>query len=117
MKKIFFILLAFIVATGIVITTTSYNFKKQSIPANTVVVTNGFAVMELFTSQGCSSCPPADELLGKYAAQNNSNIIPLSFHVDYWNRLGWKDSFSTGEYSQRQRQYAQLFSNSSVYTP
>ena len=117
MKKIFFILLAFIVATGIVITTTSYNFKKQSIPANTVVVTNGFAVMELFTSQGCSSCPPADELLGKYAAQNNSNIIPLSFHVDYWNRLGWKDSFSTGGYSQRQRQYAQLFSNSSVYTP
>ena len=78
---------------------------------------SGFVVMELFTSQGCSSCPPADDLLGKYAAQNNTGIIPLAFHVDYWNRLGWKDSFSTSGFSQRQEKYAQLLSKGSVYTP
>jgi hypothetical protein len=77
----------------------------------------GFAVLELFTSQGCSSCPPADELLGQYALQNNKQIIALAFHVDYWNRLGWTDSFSSSKYSQRQRSYAANFNLGSVYTP
>jgi hypothetical protein len=77
----------------------------------------GFAVLELFTSQGCSSCPPADELLGQYALQNNKQIITLAFHVDYWNRLGWTDSFSSSKYSQRQRDYAANFNLGSVYTP
>ena len=77
----------------------------------------GFAVMELFTSQGCSSCPPADDLLGKYAAKNNDHLIALAFHVDYWNRLGWTDSFSSARYSARQRDYAMTISNASVYTP
>lgn len=78
---------------------------------------NGFVVMELFTSQGCSSCPPADDLLGKYAMQNDERIIPLAFHVDYWNRLGWKDSFSTSENTNRQQQYDEQFLHSTVYTP
>ncbi len=72
------------------------------------------AVLELFTSQGCSSCPPADKLLGSYASKEN--VIVLSFHVDYWNRLGWKDPFSSKEYTQRQYNYSTAL-NSSVYTP
>ncbi len=78
---------------------------------------NGFAVIELFTSQGCSSCPPADEILANYANQNNDRIIPLSFHVDYWNRLGWIDLFSSSKYSERQKVYAEKFNLESVYTP
>jgi hypothetical protein len=74
------------------------------------------ALLELFTSEGCSSCPPADRLLPELA-KLDSNIIPLSFHVDYWNRLGWEDPFSKSEYSDRQRTYADQFHLESVYTP
>jgi len=77
----------------------------------------GFVVMELFTSQGCSSCPPADDILGQYAKKNDAHIIPLAFHVDYWNRLGWVDSFSTEAYTSRQHYYASKFNSESVYTP
>jgi hypothetical protein len=62
-------------------------------------------VVELFTSEGCSSCPPADALLIKLSEQHIDDgveIIPLGFHVDYWNRLGWRDRFSSAEYSRRQ---------------
>ena len=117
MKALLFILLFFVLVTGIVIGTTTLPFKKKPVTYSNTKAADGFAVLELFTSQGCSSCPPADELLGKYASQNNTRIIPLAFHVDYWNRLGWKDSFSTSGYSQRQQAYAQSFSNGSVYTP
>src|SRR5579871_2087026 len=75
------------------------------------------AVLELFTSQGCSSCPPADELLGKYISKENENIFPLSFHVDYWNHLGWKDIFSMAAYSERQKKYASLLNLETIYTP
>ncbi|UUW08410.1 DUF1223 domain-containing protein [Flavobacterium plurextorum] len=78
---------------------------------------NGFVVLELFTSQGCSSCPPADEVLAKYATQNNPNIIPLAFHVDYWNRLGWNDPFSKSEFTQRQSNYATQLNAQGNYTP
>lgn len=74
-------------------------------------------VMELFTSQGCSSCPPADALLGKYAGSSSRPIIPLSFHVDYWNRLGWSDPFSQPAFSQRQEWYRSRIPGSSLYTP
>jgi hypothetical protein len=75
------------------------------------------AVLELFTSQGCSSCPPADELLDQFIKRKNEPIFPLSFHVDYWNRLGWKDVFSNADYSKRQEEYAHVFGLESVYTP
>lgn len=78
---------------------------------------NGFVVLELFTSQGCSSCPPADVVLGEYAAQDNPNIIPLAFHVDYWNRLGWSDPFSKSEFTQRQNNYASILKTEENYTP
>ena len=78
------------------------------------------AVIELFTSQGCSSCPSADHLLAqtiKEAKKDGRQIFALSFHVDYWNRLGWADPFSAKEYSQRQGAYATQLKLSSAYTP
>jgi hypothetical protein len=78
----------------------------------------GFAVVELFTSEGCSSCPPADALVA--AVQKEDKDLPvyvLAYHVDYWDRLGWKDAFSEAAYSDRQRQYASWLKLSSVYTP
>ncbi|MGY3053274.1 hypothetical protein ACVWYG_001472 [Pedobacter sp. UYEF25] len=78
----------------------------------------GFAVIELFTSEGCSSCPPADELIAKIAKEtDNENIYILAFHVDYWDRLGWKDQFSKLEFSKRQSKYSTWLGSSSVYTP
>jgi hypothetical protein len=69
---------------------------------------------ELFTSQSCSDCPPADALLGELAKR--SGVLALSFHVDYWDRLGWKDRFSLHAATERQRRYAQLL-GAQVYTP
>jgi hypothetical protein len=75
-------------------------------------------VLELFTSQGCSSCPPADKLLSKLRAEKFSGVvIPLAYHVDYWNHLGWSDPFSSPKWSARQREYAASIQGSSVYTP
>lgn len=78
---------------------------------------DGIVVLELFTSQGCSSCPSADEVLTKYVLANQPNIFPLAFHVDYWNYIGWKDPFSKAQYSEKQREYAKIFNSRSVYTP
>ena len=75
-----------------------------------------FAVLELFTSEGCSSCPPADNLLPQLAKLDD-NIITLSFHVDYWDRLGWKDPFSSSEFTERQKKYGDQLHLESVYTP
>ena len=74
-------------------------------------------LVELFTSQGCSSCPPADELLGELDAKLDAKIIPLSFHVDYWNYIGWRDPFSSKRWSSRQKTYAKKISNGRGYTP
>ncbi|MFK7923053.1 MAG: DUF1223 domain-containing protein [Bacteroidia bacterium] len=78
----------------------------------------GFALVELFTSQGCSSCPPADRLLQDLLADaGDKEVYALSFHVDYWNYLGWKDPYSAAAYSDRQRTYAKKFHSTRVYTP
>jgi hypothetical protein len=77
-------------------------------------------VVELFTSEGCSSCPPADALLGQLRddkALNGIDVIPLGFHVDYWNYLGWQDRFSSHAFSQRQEQYASKLALNGAYTP
>lgn len=79
--------------------------------------TKGFAIVELFTSEGCSSCPAADALAATISAENNKNIHFLSFHVDYWNQYGWKDIFSSNNYTVRQQQYAGFFKLKSIYTP
>lgn len=80
----------------------------------------GFAVIELFTSQGCNSCPPADKLLGEisqWAKTAERDVYCLSFHVDYWNYLGWEDPYSHADFTKRQRQYATLLKQRNVYTP
>jgi hypothetical protein len=77
----------------------------------------GFAVIELFTSEGCSSCPAADEAVEKFLKQNSKQVYVLAFHVDYWNKLGWKDIFSKPFYTARQNQYATVFGLESAYTP
>ena len=76
-------------------------------------------VIELFTSEGCSSCPPADALLIDLERQPipGVEVIALGEHVDYWNRLGWKDRFSASQFSERQSRYASRFHLDSVYTP
>ncbi|MEL7087271.1 MAG: DUF1223 domain-containing protein, partial [Planctomycetota bacterium] len=79
-----------------------------------------FAVVELFTSEGCSSCPPAEAVLNRLdrdARQGHQRIFTLAFHVDYWNRLGWTDPFSDRAYSDRQRDYAVTLRERSIYTP
>jgi hypothetical protein len=72
-------------------------------------------VVELFTSQGCNSCPPADRLLGELTARDD--VLPLSFHVTYWDRLGWPDSFGLEESTRRQEMYAAWLGLRGVYTP
>jgi hypothetical protein len=77
-----------------------------------------FALVELYTSEGCSSCPPADALLSKLvdaARRDGSRVFALAFHVDYWNRLGWRDPFSDAAFSERQSMYAKPFEPR--YTP
>jgi hypothetical protein len=76
--------------------------------------------VELFTSEGCSSCPPADALLKKLSEQQSMQgvqIIALEEHVDYWNHLGWRDPYSSIEFSERQNDYAQVFGTDGIYTP
>jgi hypothetical protein len=76
-------------------------------------------LLELFTSQGCSSCPPADRLLSELAADPSlaGEVVPIAFHVDYWNHIGWTDPFSSKRWSQRQRRYAGELEEGRVYTP
>ena len=77
------------------------------------------SVLELYTSEGCSSCPPADRWLSELKEDKRlwKQLIPVAFHVDYWNYIGWPDRFSSGAYSDRQRRYAHGKGLSTVYTP
>ncbi len=72
-------------------------------------------VVELFTSQGCSSCPPADTFLGELARRDG--VLGISFHVDYWDYMGWKDPFADARHTRRQRDYVRRFGLDYVYTP
>ncbi len=83
--------------------------------ANTPQAVPVRAVIELYTSQGCSSCPPADALLQTLA--NDPNVIALTFPVDYWDYLGWKDTLASARNSERQRAYAKARGDGAIYTP
>ena len=74
-------------------------------------------LVELFTSQGCSSCPPADRLLTALGGEDAGKVVPLAFHVDFWNSLGWTDPFSSREWTQRQVAYERALGLNQPYTP
>ncbi|MGC3939482.1 DUF1223 domain-containing protein [Roseobacter sp. EG26] len=80
-----------------------------------VFAQNSPVVVELFTSQGCSSCPPADEML--HALAERDDVIALALHVDYWDYIGWKDEFADPRNAERQRAYATVAGRRSIYTP
>jgi hypothetical protein len=77
------------------------------------------SLLELYTSEGCSSCPPAESWLSRLNSDSRlwKEIVPVAFHVDYWDNLGWKDRFSKKEYTSRQQSYSVSWGTSSVYTP
>jgi hypothetical protein len=109
MKSIKAIIPVLSLAGILILTTACIELKENN---------KGFAVVELFTSEGCSSCPPADELVEKIQNDNkNKEIYILAFHVDYWDHQGWKDKFSDPEFSKRQRQYASWLNLRTIYTP
>jgi hypothetical protein len=81
---------------------------------------SGFAVVELFPSEGCSSCPPADDVLRELASEatpTGKHVYPLAFHVDYWNGLGWPDPYSSEMATARQQAYSRALGEQGVYTP
>ena len=88
------------------------NFTLESAPQKTHLI-------ELFTSQGCSSCPPAEAWLSKLKSEPRlwKDFVPIAFHVDYWDRLGWRDPFAAKEWTARQYQYSENWKSESVYTP
>ena len=94
------------------VTVFAADWHAQSGPQRTVMI-------ELYTSEGCNSCPPAERFLNSLV--DNSRLwqtyIPLAFHVDYWDYLGWRDRFAKSAYSQRQREYARVLHARTVYTP
>ena len=77
------------------------------------------ALVELYTSEGCSSCPPAEAWMSRLKGDPGlwKKFVPIAFHVDYWDRLGWRDRFSSKEWTERQSRYSSLWGSSSVYTP
>ncbi len=103
-------LLILIVLLPLAISATTLNFESGSTQT---------ALLELYTSEGCSSCPPADRWLNSLKKEDGlwEDFIPIALHVDYWDYIGWKDRFASPEYSARQRQYAREQSLSTVYTP
>ncbi|HQR37875.1 MAG TPA: DUF1223 domain-containing protein [Blastocatellia bacterium] len=121
------VLVAFVgiaVAAGVAVGSRALSSSASSGTSITVEppassASRGTVVVELFTSQGCSSCPAADKLLSKLGADPSyaGRIVPLAFHVDYWNYIGWSDPFSSKDWTQRQYAYASKLNLNGVYTP
>lgn len=106
-------------AAALALATAAYASRKINTDktVNNGTPGKGFALVELFTSEGCSSCPPADELLARIQKETQDKpVYILAYHVDYWNSLGWKDVFSNAMFSKRQREYSSYL-NAQVYTP
>jgi hypothetical protein len=90
-------------------------FAAMTVSASSPAFAGGKSVIELFTSQGCNSCPPADKLLGQLTKE--PNLIPLTLAVDYWDYLGWKDTLALHDHTKRQQRYAKVRGDMNVYTP
>lgn len=107
-KSIFFFSLIVLLPQVLVAATVSFESTNKQI-----------ALLELYTSEGCSSCPPADRWLSSLEQEDGlwQSFIPIALHVDYWDYVGWKDRFASSNYSARQRQYAREHSLKTVYTP
>lgn len=106
-----------VLIVGIIIGCSAFCKKRASdqLPANA----KGFAVIELFSSEGCSSCPPAEAVMNKLISKASTESLPvyiIEFHVDYWDYLGWKDTFAIPQYSQRQQDYGDYFKLNSIGT-
>ena len=93
---------------------TGFSNKHSETKPKTV---SGFAIVELFTSEGCSSCPAADAAIIDLSERFSENVYFLGYHVDYWDYLGWKDEYSSKSFTKRQEQYANEFKLNSIYTP
>ncbi|MCX8523182.1 DUF1223 domain-containing protein [Chryseobacterium formosus] len=112
-------LLGTVIFVALMFTVSAFVYETKEEPSGQIIPAknDGFAVLELFTSEGCSSCPPADQLMGEIEKQyKDQPVYILAYHVDYWNNLGWKDKFSNAENSKRQQQYSQTL-HYQVYTP
>ncbi|PWL37693.1 DUF1223 domain-containing protein [Flagellimonas aquimarina] len=117
-KKIIIPSMAFLGMSLMAFYTAKYENRVE--PENDVVKEKSYesaVVLELFTSQGCSSCPPADMLLEKVKKQYPESVYALSYHVDYWNYIGWEDPFSKSVYTKKQREYNRKFKYRGNYTP
>ncbi len=104
MRRIFFILAIYLSLAG--------QIKAQE--------SESFALLELFTSEGCSSCPPAEKIfsaLSDEAEKSGKKIFFLAYHVDYWNRMGWKDPYSKYQFTMRQENYSRVLPSKELYTP
>ena len=112
-----FIAVVFVLSFFITIPLLSKGTKDKR---NSTPKVHPVAVVELFTSEGCSSCPPADRLasqIDKYYKSQDKPVYVLAFHVDYWDYIGWKDRFDKHEFSVRQSMYGKKFNLTSIYTP
>jgi hypothetical protein len=119
LKNSLIVIFLFLIA-GAVFYVTKMPETDDSIASAAEKNVSGAVVVELFTSEGCSSCPAAEEVFGELLKEYGEKKLPvffLAYHVDYWNYLGWNDRFSSMEFTQRQQSYANAFGLQSVYTP
>jgi len=116
--KIYAIVFGLLAVFGFTLISIDLFNKKKLNDLQSMQNSQGFAVVELFTSEGCSSCPPADHLVEEIQRNNkNSQIYILSYHVDYWDHQGWKDKYSSSEFSERHKQYGKWLKLGILYTP
>ena len=117
MRKLLLYLLTFLVLTNITFSQQASNLranKKKTVAKSQPIL------VELFTSQGCANCPPAEKNLAYFQLEqpfDNAELITLAFHVDYWNNPNWKDEFSSSLFTQRQKVYDRKFRTGKIYTP